>query len=134
MEIKYELYQHQKECLEYSKKKNKFILADGMGLGKALAMDSKLYTPTGYILMRDVKIGDVLLDEQGRKCHVTGVFPQGIKSIYKITFTDGSSVECCEDHLWYVNTPKRKYRGQPYMVKSLKEIAKDYKSISNTKC
>ena len=36
MEIKYELYQHQKECLEYSKKKNKFILADGMGLGKTL--------------------------------------------------------------------------------------------------
>lgn len=36
MEIKYELYQHQKECLEYSKKKNKFILADQMGLGKSL--------------------------------------------------------------------------------------------------
>lgn len=36
MEIKYELYQHQKECLDYSKKKNKFILADGMGLGKTL--------------------------------------------------------------------------------------------------
>lgn len=134
MEIKYELYQHQKECLDYSKKKNKFILADGMGLGKALTMDSKLYTPTGYMLMKDVKIGDVLLDEQGHKCHVLGVFPQGTKSIYKVTFTDGSSVECCEDHLWYVNTPKRKYRGQPYVVKSLKEIAKDYKSISNTKC
>lgn len=36
MEIKYELYQHQKECLDYSKKKNKFILADQMGLGKSL--------------------------------------------------------------------------------------------------
>ena len=134
MDIKYQLFKHQEECIEYSKHMNKFILGDGMGLGKALTMDSKLYTPTGYILMRDVKIGDVLLDEQGRKCRVTGVFPQGIKSIYKITFTDGSSVECCEDHLWYVNTPRRKYSGQPYVVKSLKEIAKDYKSVSNTKC
>lgn len=35
-EIKYHLYKHQEECLEYSKHHNKFILGDGMGLGKTL--------------------------------------------------------------------------------------------------
>ena len=36
MDIKYQLFKHQEECIEYSKRKNKFILADGMGLGKTL--------------------------------------------------------------------------------------------------
>lgn len=134
VDIKYKLFPHQKECLEYSKNHNKFILGDQMGLGKALSMESRLYTPNGYILMKDVKPGDVLLDECGNKCNVTDVYYQGVKPIYKVTFTDGSSVECCEDHLWYVNTPGRKYEGKPYTVKSLKELIVDYKSTSNTSC
>lgn len=36
MDIKYQLFKHQEECIEYSKRKNKFILADQMGLGKGL--------------------------------------------------------------------------------------------------
>ena len=36
MDIKYQLFKHQEECIEYSKRKNKFILADQMGLGKTL--------------------------------------------------------------------------------------------------
>ena len=36
MDIKYQLFKHQEECIEYSKHMNKFILGDGMGLGKTL--------------------------------------------------------------------------------------------------
>ena len=36
MDIKYQLFKHQEECIEYSKHMNKFILADQMGLGKTL--------------------------------------------------------------------------------------------------
>ena len=34
--IKFSLFKHQEECIEYSKEKNKFILADQMGLGKTI--------------------------------------------------------------------------------------------------
>lgn len=36
VDIKYKLFPHQIECLEYSKNHNKFILGDQMGLGKTL--------------------------------------------------------------------------------------------------
>src|SRR5262245_9266756 len=43
------------------------------GLGKALALDTLLPTPSGWTTMADVQVGDSLLDEQGRACVVTAV-------------------------------------------------------------
>lgn len=133
-DIKYTLYNHQEECVKYSKDHDKFILADGMGLGKALTLDSKLYTKDGYILMKDVKVGASLLDEEGNCCNVIGVYPQGVKSIYEVTFSDGATVKCCKEHLWSINTVGRNYLGKPYMVKSLEEIVMmNHKGIVNLK-
>lgn len=98
------------------------LIADEMGLGKAGSVDSKLLTPSGFIRMGDVEVGDFVIGRNGRATRVTGVYPQGKKDIYKVSFTDGSSTECCEEHLWEVNTPTRKNRGNPPLVKTLREI------------
>jgi superfamily II DNA or RNA helicase len=42
--------------------------------------------------------------------------------IYRVIFSDGSSTEVTEDHLWAVNSPLRKWRERPLQVKSLREI------------
>src|SRR5205823_100660 len=42
--------------------------------------------------------------------------------IYRVEFTDGSSTECCDDHLWLVNTALRRRRGSVFRTKTLKEI------------
>ena len=73
------------------------------GCGKALTMDSKLYTRNGPILMRDVKIGDEIADHSGNFSKVTGIFPQGKKQICRVHFSDEKQVDCCEDHLWEVS-------------------------------
>ena len=73
------------------------------GCGKALTMDSKLYTRNGPILMRDVKIGDEIADHSGNFSKVTGIFPQGKKQICRVHFSDETQVDCCEDHLWEVS-------------------------------
>jgi phosphate starvation-inducible protein PhoH len=79
-----------------------FVICTGpAGSGKALSMDSKIYTPNGFILNKDIKVGDVICTPNGTS-KVTGVFPQPIKELFKITFNDGSSVECCGEHLWEV--------------------------------
>lgn len=72
------------------------------GTGKALTLDSKVLTPTGYILMRDVKIGDVICDRKGGIQTIVGVYPQGRKKAYRVTFADGSFVDCSKDHLWTI--------------------------------
>ncbi len=93
-----------------------------MGLGKANRVTSRIYTPDGYRLMGEIQVGDKVINPDGGYANVIGVFPQGVMDIYRVTFSDGSSTEVTEDHLWAVNSPLRKWRGRPLQVKSLREI------------
>jgi phosphate starvation-inducible PhoH-like protein len=70
--------------------------------GRAQPLDVKIYTPDGYKLMRDIKPNDLIIGSNGESIKVLEIFPQGEKDIYKITFSDGSSTECCDEHLWEV--------------------------------
>lgn len=71
--------------------------------GKALSLDSKLKTPSGWIAMRDVRVGYELASIDGGKSYVTGVFPQGVEKTYRVTFCDGRTVVCSGNHLWAVH-------------------------------
>ena len=42
---------------------------------------------------------------------VTGIYPQGIKPIYKITFSDRTSTLCSDEHIWKVGSYSN-YKGQ----------------------
>lgn len=52
--------------------------------------------------MGSLAVGDEICTPDGGVSKVAGVFPQGVKPVYKITFSDGSSTRCCEDHLWKI--------------------------------
>ncbi|MCL4273176.1 MAG: hypothetical protein KJZ77_04835 [Anaerolineales bacterium] len=93
-----------------------------MGWGKAGRITSRIYTPDGYKLMGEIKVGDQVINPDGGYANVIGVFPQGVMDIYRVTFSDGSSTEVTQDHLWAVNSPLRKWRGRPLQIKSLREI------------
>nr|WP_262490069.1 SNF2-related protein [Hymenobacter glacialis] len=100
-------------------------LADDMGLGKAQPLHSNILTPSGWKKMGEITVGDAIINSQGRTSRVTGVFPQGEKEVFRVTFTDNSTAECCADHLWAVQSPVQKYRGQAYQVKALHEFSND---------
>lgn len=68
--------------------------------GKALTLDSKLITPAGYKLMKDVQLGDILIDGMGKSTTVQKIFPQGKTEVYRITFQDGRYVDTCPNHNW----------------------------------
>lgn len=67
---------------------------------------SKILTPTGWTKMGDIKIGDKICGINGTVQEVIDVFKKGKKEIYKVHFSSGQVVECCEDHLWTVITRK----------------------------
>lgn len=79
-----------------------------MGLGKAQPYSSGILTPTGWKRLGNIRIGDSVTSSQGKITTVTGVYPQGLKKIVKVSFSDGVSVECCEEHLWRVYVHERK--------------------------
>lgn len=79
------------------------ILVTGVsGEGKAEPYTNKIPTPTeqGYTLMGDLKIGDYVFDENGRKTKVTHIFEQGMRDIYRITFKDHRHIDVSDEHLF----------------------------------
>ena len=69
--------------------------------------------------MGELVVGDALASADGRPSIVTGVYPQGEREIFRVTFTDGRSAEACAEHLWRVH-----YRDWPEpRVMSTAEVA-----------
>ena len=89
-------------------------LGGSIGCGKAACLDSYLVGPNGYFKMKDVKVGDLVAGQDGKFYHVTSIWPQGKIPVYKITFSDHTSVRCSIDHLWNVRRTDRPSKKQPY--------------------
>ena len=96
--------QHQKEAIEKLAGSRRFILADDMGLGKAEFVENKVFTQYGRKRIGDLKIGDEVIGSDGKKCSVKGVYPQGVKDLYRVTFNDNVSVLVCKEHLFSVKS------------------------------
>lgn len=75
-------------------------------MGKALRMDAKVLTPSGWKLNKDLAIGDQVCSVDGAESRVTGIFPQGHVKTYMVEFSDGRKIECCGSHLWSVISSK----------------------------
>lgn len=108
-------------------KDNKITIVTGpAGTAKAQPLDAPILTPDGWIRMGDIEVGDRVISADGNQTIVTGVFPQGEKEIWELTFSDGARVECCQDHLWFTQTESdRNYRK---WSKTVNGVRKRYKS------
>lgn len=73
------------------------------GSGKAQPLDARVHTPSGWKRMGDIQVGDAVSIPSGGSATVSGVFPQGEKDIFRISFADGRSTEACGEHLWEVH-------------------------------
>src|SRR6185503_6843681 len=79
------------------------IVAGRPSMGKAQALDARIKTRTGWKEMGELQVGDALASIDGAPSIVTGVYPQGVRQVYRLTFTDGRSAEACAEHLWRVH-------------------------------
>ncbi|MCX6727687.1 MAG: hypothetical protein NTX11_02645 [Candidatus Saccharibacteria bacterium] len=59
-------------------------------------------TKSGWKTMGEMTVGEELASVDGKKSKVVGVYPQGKKQIYRVSFSDGRSTETTGDHLWSV--------------------------------
>jgi len=83
------------------------------GTGKALRIDEPIPTPTGWKAMGDLVEGDVVFDETGAPTRVVEAHPvQMAADAYRLTFDDGTTIECNGEHLWltYDYTELRRLR------------------------
>ncbi|MFI9507378.1 replicative DNA helicase [Nocardia sp. NPDC052566] len=81
------------------------IVAARPGVGKALALDTPLPTPTGWTTMGEIKVGDELLDNHGRPTRVVGATEvMTERPCYEVEFSDGTVVVADGEHQWLTET------------------------------
>lgn len=72
--------------------------------GKALALDTEIPTPDGWRRMMDIHVGDYVFGQDGKPSLVTLESEIFHKTMYRVTFDDGATVDASEDHVWTVQT------------------------------
>ena len=85
------------------------------GMGKLQPLTEPVLTPSGWKLMGDINKGSkVLCPVSGNPIKVLEVFPQQNLNIFKVSFNDGTHTECCNEHLFkiqtYTDVTKNKFR------------------------
>ena len=81
--------------------------------GRAQPVDTPVMTPDGWRPIGELEPGDLVTGSDGRPTPVLGVFPQGVKPVYRVTTQDGASTLACGEHLWSVWTRADRRRGRP---------------------
>ena len=80
------------------------------GCGKAQPLDSLVLTTSGYKKMGDIKVGDEVFTHKGNRGRVSGIYPQGVRPIYRITLSDRTYIDVSDEHLncvYYIEDDKR---------------------------
>lgn len=102
-----------------------FIIA-APNTGKAVSLTTKVLTPKGWVLNKDIKVGDLVIGLNGKQTKVTGVYPQGVTETFKVIFRDGREVITSPDHLWTIESS---HFNKPRVLTTIEVMAlikKDY--------
>lgn len=126
------VFPHQEKGIKFLLTKNNRILGDDMGLGKVIANDVPVLTPNGWVPHGSLKVGDYVIGSNGKPTKVLEVHPNPIKDYYNITFTDGTVVEACDEHLWAVQTPSQKKRNTKHQILTIRDMLDENKFVKTS--
>lgn len=134
-----ELRYYQREAIEailswWDNIHNRALCSMFVGTGKAQPENEPVLTPSGWVTMQDLEVGDFVIGSEGNPVKIMGIFPQGNRPTYRVTFTDGTSTRCDKDHLWSVRYPlgdeSSPFKSR-FFVKSLTEIIEQGYTFAN---
>ncbi|MDE6009332.1 MAG: hypothetical protein K2G90_09010, partial [Muribaculaceae bacterium] len=101
--------------------------------GKAQPYDAKVLTPDGFVDMGALKVGDIICGVDGKSQKVLKIFEQGEKDIFRLTFDDGATTECCGEHLWKVYRKTSKNAFSSPKIMQLYDMIADMENNSNVR-
>ncbi len=88
------------------------IVAARPAVGKALAVDTPLPTPTGWTTMGEVEVGDQLYGADGLPTTVVAATEIMVdRPCYEVVFSDGSTIVADSEHQWLTETRAARKSG-----------------------
>ena len=119
-------FDHLDERLNGMRGGDLIIVAGRPSMGKAQPLSSNILMENGcFKQMADIRAGDRIASVDGEQSEVVGIFPQGVRDIYKVTLSDGRRVECDLEHLWSVESCKFKGKKVLTTEKIMEMISKE---------
>ena len=104
----FKILDHQEKIIQsylnfkYIQKYRGMLMHASAGVGKALQNGTPIRILDGWRNIEDLKVGDKVIGNDGKETTVVGVYPQGKRHCFKITFLDGRTIVADENHLWKV--------------------------------
>lgn len=117
----------------YYKAKAIEVIAMPQGTGKEQPLSSNILTPNGWAKMGNIKVGSEVIAADGSIAKVTGVFPKGIKDVYRVSFKDGTYVDCGLEHLWEVKTCEDRRNKKNARIVTTEQMLNNYILGKNSK-
>lgn len=89
------------------------VVAARPAIGKALALDTPLPTPTGWTTMGEVQVGDFLIGADGKPTRIVAVTDvMHGRPCYEVEFSDGTVIVADARHQWRTTTrASRRQKG-----------------------
>lgn len=91
------------------KLKKHYCVAGSRQIGKELPDYQVVITEQSEKTIGEIKTGDKVFGKDGKLTTVLGVYPQGVKPIYRIYLQDGRTIDAGLEHNWEVYR-RRKYK------------------------
>lgn len=106
----------------------------GRGAGKLLAMDTPMRHHDaeggGWKPIGEIQTGDQIFDENGRLCTVTQAHtPKVPTRMYRLTFSDGTTLEAGEEHQWvtWTHAERKSYcRSDSLRMTNINDVTSGY--------
>ncbi|MDQ3103688.1 MAG: PhoH family protein [Actinomycetota bacterium] len=80
--------------------------------GRSQPVHTPVLTPEGFRPIGNLRVGDLVIGSDGYPTPVLGVYPQGLREVYRVSTQDGASTLACAEHLWRVSTLEDRRRGR----------------------
>jgi hypothetical protein len=100
------------------------VILDEISAFKGLGYNTPVLTPCGWVKNGELKVGDSVIGKNGKPVSVIGVYPMGIKEVFRVTFEDGAYVDCSDDHIWNVDeySDGRRKQNKNLQLKDFKSL------------
>lgn len=132
--VPFELYPFQVELVEAFHGQRNTIALTARQMGKAVALDTPILTPTGFTTMGALKVGDTIYGADGKPTTINFITDAMHDHIcYAVEFAHGETIIADEEHLWTISVPLRRgNETRTVTTREMLELHAKYKRIGQS--
>ncbi len=134
--INFEMFDYQEEMINLFKENRKVIVKLPRQMGKALDIQTPIFTPKGFKLLSEISVGDRIFGPDGKETSVTFITDvMHNRPCFRVQFSNGDVINADTEHLWTVNSSnwgnQEKTLTTEELIPYLSHTSKPYINFTN---